>query len=208
MKQAAIIILVISFVSSCSNATRQVNNEQGPVTNLLNENSERHHSAAHQFVPDTVIGHISLLNPDKVEEYLGDNIMDRLTDDDLPNLGLLSSDKKQLLTFYFHPGGNIKEFSEFKVGYIDNADSKLIISSGKEFITESKIKLGISMAQLIESKGEPDSISNNGLTIFHYLIDKFDNPAFLKRYNMPGYYADYQFKNGYLTEFRFGFDYP
>lgn len=31
---------------------------------------------------------------------------------------------------------------------------------------------------------------------------------FLNRYNMPIYYAEYNFENAYLKRFEFGFEYP
>jgi hypothetical protein len=171
-------------------------------------NSELHETVEPIFVPDTTIGKISLLNSSNVDEYLGDNVMDRLVDEGILSSSLMSNDKKQLLIFYFHPGGTKKEFAEFKVCYIDRPDSKVIISLDKEFITESKIKLGISIDNFKAIKGEPDSISNNGKTTFHYRIADIEHSKFLRKYNMPSYYGDYKFDNGYLTEFSFGFEYP
>lgn len=208
MRKTFIISIVISFVASCSNRARQVNNGQVTSTETRNVNSGLRDSVVEpNFVPDTTIGQISLVNSKNVDEYLGPDVMDRLVDEGIISSRLVSNDKKQQLTFYFHPGGTKKEFSEFKVSYIDKPDSKIRISFDREFITENKIKLGISIGNFKSIKGAPDSISNNGNT-FHYRIDNFDNSKFLKRYNMQSYYGNYKFDNGYLTEFSFGFEYP
>lgn len=79
----------------------------------------------------------------------------------------------------------------------------------KEFQTESGIRLGISVRQLRDIKGEPDSIAmKNKTTIFYCRISHAQASDFLIKYNMPMYYADYKFESGLLTEFKFGFEYP
>ena len=161
------------------------------------------------FKPDTTIGEISLLNSRNIEKYFGENTMNNLSDDGLPNSSVFSSDKKQQLTCYFHPGSVKNEFSEFKINYSDNTNRNNIVTAEKEFKTESRIKLGITIGDLKSIKGEPKNISsNNAKTTLHYRMDDFNNSNFLKKYNMPVYYADYKFRNGYLVEFRFGFEYP
>ncbi len=163
-----------------------------------------------QFTPDTTIGQISLINSKNVDTYLGSNIMDKLIDLDLPQTTILSEDKKQKLTIYFHPGSVRKEFSEFKIEYKgDHPVGKITIVKGDKFQTENGIELGISIEDLKSIKGEPDTVTTIGEKLnYHYQINDFRNSVFLRRYNMPLYYADYFFTNGYLREFKFGFEYP
>lgn len=164
------------------------------------------------FLPDTTIGHISLVDTNYINSCLGDNSMDRLTKvgetDDLPHLSILSSDKKQLMTLYFHPGSVVNEFSEFKVSYNNGSNQKSKAWKEKEFETENGIKLGITIGDLKSIKGDPDRVTKKEITCFHYTIADFEDSEFLKRYGYPSYYADYKFKDGYLIEFRFGFEYP
>ena len=134
--------------------------------------------------------------------------MDSLIDNGLPNSSVVSSDEKQRFTFYLYPGSIAKEFSEFKVNYIDHKNRKEKVAIDKEFKTESGIKLGITSGELRIIKGDPLIISENKTTVFHYKIENYKNAEFLKQYNMPIYYADYEFNKGYLIEFRFGFKYP
>ncbi len=161
-----------------------------------------------KFKPDTSIGQISLINSENVDTYLGQNVMEKLADEVIPSSNVISRDSKQQLTFYFYPGGVKKEFSAFEVSYLTRKDRNARVIKEKEFITESGIKLGMTMGEFRSIKGEPDTITNGKTTIFHYQIDDFENSEFLKKHNMPIYYADYKFKNGYLNEFRFGFQYP
>jgi hypothetical protein len=124
IKQTVIALFGIVAITSCSNHSSFSTDlqEEYQSTSSIEETQE----IANQdeikeitFIPDLFIGEISLLNANNVEKYLGPKSMDRLTklgdDIDFPNLKVLSSDKKQTLTVYFHPGGLNNEFSEFKV---------------------------------------------------------------------------------------------
>jgi len=215
MKHILIIVLGIVILTNCSNGTSQ--EKQGKRELVPNPEKYEHDGYSNladtlpTFIPDTTIGKISLINSTNIDEYLGSNSMDRLTklgeSEGLPHIEILSCDKKQRLTVFFHPGGVINEFSEFKVTYNNGNDRNLKIVTDKEFETENKIKLGITIGDLKSIKGEPDIISDNS-TVLQYKIIDFENSDFLKKYNYPSYYADYKFENGYLVEFRFGFEYP
>lgn len=211
MKHILTILTGLVLATSCTNGTGQEGKRElvsNPVKYVHDGYSEQPDSIKLQFKPDTTIGQISLINSKNIDSFLGKNVMERLVDNGLPSSSVVSSDSKQRLTFYFHPGGIKKEFSEFKVSYVDQKDRNEFVTDAKEFVTESGIKLGMPMGEFKSIKGEPDSITNGEPTIFHYRIDDFENSEFLKRYNMPIYYANYEFINGYLNEFKFGFEYP
>lgn len=211
MRHILTLILGLVLITGCTNGTGQ-EEKQELVPNsekyVHDGDSEQPDSLRPEFKPDTTIGQISLINSKKVDSFLGENVMVRLLDKGIPSSSVISSNSKQRLTFYFHPGSVAKEFSEFKISYVDQTGRKEFTTKEKEFKTESGIKLGITMGELRSIKGEPDSLTKNESTVFHYKIDNFENSKFLKRYNMPIYYADYEFKDGYLTEFKFGFEYP
>jgi hypothetical protein len=211
MKHSLTILTGIFIAISCSNGARQNEKRElvpNPEKYVHDGYSEQPDSIKPQFKPDTSIGQISLISSKNVDSYLGKDVMERLTDKDLPSSSVISTDSKQRLTFYFHPGNEKKEFSEFIVGYVDQNDRNEFVTNNEEFVTESGIKLGMTMGDFRTIKGEPDSIANKETTNFHYRIDDFNNSEFLKRYNMPIYYAVYEFKNGYLCEIKFGFEYP
>lgn len=211
MKHILKIISGILLITSCSNGTGQQSQRElvpNPEKYVHDGYLEQSDSLKLKFEPDTTIGQISLVNSKNVDSYLGKNVMDRLVDEGLPGSSVISSDSKQRLTFYFHPGSVTKEFSEFQVTYVNQKSRNEVVTKDKEFKTESGITLGMTMGDLRSIKSEPDSITNKERTVFHYRIDDFKNSEFLQKYNMLIYYADYEFKNGYLTEFRLGFEYP
>lgn len=211
MKHILTILIGFAFITSCNNGTGKEGKRElvpNPEKYVHDGYAEKTDSLKPEFKPDTLIGQISLVNSKNVQSFLGENVMDRLVDDGLPNSIVISKDSKQRLTFYFHPGGVKNEFSEFRVNYFDQKGRDEFVTDEKEFVTESGIKLGMTMGELRAIKGEPDSLTNNETITFHYRIDDFQNSEFLRSYNMPIYYANYKFKNGYLIEFRFGFEYP
>lgn len=211
MKYLLIILTGLVLTWSCINGTGQEGNRElvpNPEKYVHDGYSAQPDSLKPKFKPDTTVGQISLISSVNVDSYLGENVMERLVEEDLPSSSVISTDSKQRLTFYFHPGGLAKEFSEFKVNYVERKTRNEFIATDKAFFTESGIALGMTMGDLRSIKGEPDSVTNEEATTFHYRIEDFKNSDFLKRYNMPIYYGEYQFENGYLIEFRFGFEYP
>ena len=205
------ILIGLVLLTSCTNRTKQGGKRElvpNPEKYVHDGYFEQPDTLKPKFKPDTVIGQISLINSENVDTYLGENVMEKLADEVIPYSNVISRDSKQQLTFYFHPGRVKKEFSEFEVSYLTRKDRNARVIKEKEFITENGIKLGMTMGEFRSIKGEPDTITNGKTTIFHYQIDDFENSEFLKKYNMPIYHADYKFKNGYLNEFRFGFQYP
>ena len=82
-----------------------------------------------EFYPDTCIGIICFYQSKNIEKYLGDDPMGRLNDNDIPSLDVLSSDKSQKLTLFFHPGSVRNEFSEFKISYNSDIGAKNFVTS-------------------------------------------------------------------------------
>lgn len=215
MKLCLTSILIIIIFASCSTDSGRGNSndrELIPYPEKYEHDgySNLPDSLKPRFRPDTAIGQISLMSSKNVDTYLGTDIMDKLVDAGLPKATILTKDKKQKLTIIFHPGSTYKEFSEFKIEYNNSGltDNATIIKDDK-FQTENGIHLGISVGDLKSIKGKPDTVLTDGEKIkLHYQIDDLKNSTFLKKYNMPLYYADYLFKKGYLSEFSFGFEYP
>lgn len=212
MKPTLLMFIVALLLLNCqTNAKNQGQRELVPHPEKYVHDGylELHDSIKPQFKPDTMIGPISLIDPTHVEDYLGGNVKSRLIEDDgLPNASVISSDSKQRFRFYFHPGNGENDYSEFEVSYVQQITANDIRIKDQEFTTESGIKLGMTMGALRALKGEPHSITEKETTTFHYKIDDYDTSDFLLKYNMPVYYAHYEFSNGYLIAFKFGFDYP
>jgi hypothetical protein len=160
------------------------------------------------FSPDTSINQLSLYNRASIESQLGDVHVSLDKEATLPSVTFLNSKKNQYLTLVFHPGDLRNTFSEFEVGTIDNTVNKkpLKVLDMHEFVSENNIKLGMFRNQVIKLKGSNFIKQTNGI---RYVIDDFEKSPFLKKYNMPLYYAQYEFdKKDVLVKFAFGFEYP
>ena len=132
-------------------------------------------------------------------------------DTEMPHAFAINKAGTEVLTLYFHYGGEVMAFSEFKVSL--KSESKLTskpikLAGTANFVTGKGIKLGLSKAQLIKILGPPqESKSAGGAVILDYRIEDKEAGELLG-YPAYLYYGKYTFKAGKLTEFRFGFEYP
>ncbi|MEI6695673.1 MAG: hypothetical protein WCO13_06370 [Bacteroidota bacterium] len=159
--------------------------------------------------PDTSVFGIKLNDSQSKIKQIGDQFELRNDNEDLPYEKFCSLDKQQTLTLFFHPGGSKNEFSEFQVSYYSKKDAAAVVKTAV-FKTEKGIELGLSIQKLIAVLGNCFKTvkTNKNTEIIKYQIDDYKHSDFLKRYNMPVYYAEYEFKNDKLIRFRFGFEYP
>jgi hypothetical protein len=130
---------------------------------------------------------------------------------EMPHAFAINKAGTQVLTFYFHHGGEVMAFSEFKVSLTSETKvtGKPIKLAGiRTFVTGKGIKLGLSEAQLIKILGPPQekSSTKNGVVLDYRIKDPEAGEFF--SYSSELYYGTYTFKAGKLTEFRFGFNYP
>jgi hypothetical protein len=120
-----------------------------------------------------------------------------------------SRDNKQLLELRHHAGDLQHSFMEVEVkfGRHDRKPMKLPVY---EFIAGGGIKLGMKRKAVIARMGTCfKSATKAGNEIVRYEVkeegDKLQHPL-LKAANMPQYYAEYEFRNGTLIRFRFGYE--
>jgi hypothetical protein len=111
-----------------------------------------------------------------------------------------------------YPGGTKYAFYNFEVGelWLDGLKEKHFTKLPFDhFQTEGGIHLGISKKDLIRIKGKEFTIKETlaGERLV-YKISLPHAPWFLNKYHMPEYLAEYQFRNGVLVQFSFGFPYP
>lgn len=160
--------------------------------------------------PDTSVFGILLEDSASVAKQVGKVLVLKDLDEALPaQYTVFSEDEKQKLTLIFHPGNITNRFSEFMVGPVPAGEQRPTVKT-KIFVTNSGIQLGLSKAQVIAILGAcyQASAPDRDTDILRYHIDDFANSAFLKRYNMPIYYAEYTFEKDVLTAFKFGFENP
>ena len=159
--------------------------------------------------PDTSVFNIILDDRKSSIKQVGEKF--NLIEDnvDMPHESFCSKDKKQTLTLFFHYGGTKNAFSEFQVKEYSPSDSITTLTTNS-FVTNSGIEIGISKEKVVSLFGNCFKTIKNEKTneIIKYQIDDSGNSSFLKRYNYPSYYAEYEFRNDKLIRFRFGFEYP
>lgn len=158
--------------------------------------------------PDTVVYEIVLDDVQSSVEKLGQQwkLMENYTD--MPHQNFVSNDGKQFLTTFFHYGGVKFEYSEFQVSYLCK-ESIIDTLNTNTFVSGNGIELGMnreSVGEILGNCYEVDTVNRN--EILKYTVDDYSNSGLLKRYNMPVYYAHYEFKEDKLIRFRFGFEYP
>ena len=206
MNSSFLLSLVFSslFIQSCRESNFKSNQhlvqEQSKLNKMLN------------ILPDTSINSVLFLNnSSSIQKVFGD-VMPLLNKEaDLPDLYMFSNSKQEYLRLVFLPGSSKNSISQFEVGYLKKmpkgvkaTDSRLAI-----IVTESNITLGISKLQVIKLKGNDYKEEKNGEeTVVEYNVNDFESSVFLKRYNMPSYFAKYWFFEDKLIKFRFGFEYP
>ena len=214
MKNLLIVLITILITSVGCDEDEYSENKSKKRELVPNPEKYEHDNCSFEnisFVPDTSVNGLVIINSESTIEYLGISISDKLKREKgyLPNIKIETNNSKQILRVICHPGGGINEIVEFEIEFSESFDRTIELKvEQNQFITESGIRLNITVGDLKVIKGKPDSISKGETTIFHYEINDYEKSEFLKKYNYPVYYSDYEFQNGYLTRFKFGFEYP
>ena len=167
-----------------------------------------HQRGCHFSNLDTVVVGIRIEDSESALRVIGSEPL--LNDDALPNASYLSHDKKQMLTLFFHPGASKNEFSEFEVRYAKKFRNKKILTTNI-FRTNCGTELGMSEKDITSKIGdcyETKKKTHGGEILKYEITNSRHDEEFLTRYNMPEYYAEYEFKNDSLVRFKFGFEYP
>lgn len=205
------IYLMINCILSCNtmstkNISQTDNKSSEEIktedTNFVNNDS---------FLPDTSLSQLFYLN--KAIFLSHTDIMRHLNlNKDIPDIYISNKSNSEYCRMFFFPGSTKNYFSLFEVGSCKNLNQNIRLINEKEckrFITESNIKLGMSYEDIINIKGEQfKEIKKNDTLILYYELNDYPKNSFLKRYNMPTYYAEYTFYKNKLYKFIFGFEYP
>lgn len=161
---------------------------------------------------DTTINSQLILRDNKsIEKSIGDVMQKLDTIKDLPDVYFVNTLGTESLRLIFYPGDTKNTISSFEVLSVDYTDKvqKLWPTSFASFTTESGIKLGMTKEEIVKIKGRDFKVTNSGAeVVLEYVTDEKEDTGFLKRYNMPSYFAKYIFQYNRLIRFAFGFDYP
>jgi hypothetical protein len=203
-------LVAVTFIFVCFSCVQDGNSRENKLTLEDKIEAQNVHKAVN-FVPDSSINNDLLLqNASSTIDVLGDVMVEIDKDVDYPDVYFKSKGDEYLRVIFF-PGNESNSLSQFEVGSIvDLKIDRLIPIDYSSFKTESGIQLGITKENLVKIKGNIfDRKEVNGYEVISYRIDDYASSSFLKRYNMPIYFAEYWFtKDNQLDKFKFGFEYP
>jgi uncharacterized protein YecT (DUF1311 family) len=159
--------------------------------------------------PDTSVFGINLLDRNSSMKQVGLMSITHEAANDLPHLSFCTKEKTQTLTLFIHPGGVVNEVAEFQVKNYSESDSALSLETNS-FITSNGIVLGMSKSKVTSIFGHcyKTSTTKSNREVIKYHINGFNNSEFLKRFEYPVYYAEYEFEAKKLVRLRFGVEYP
>jgi len=212
------VVLFIFFcaLNSCSEGMKKDNSEaysdysliqRDTLVSLLLDNED-----GLKFVPDTSICDVYLDSYTSIERGVGDIMGDSMAKVNGYEVYYFSNiDTSEYLKMIFFPGGRKNSFNRFVISEVDYRpiNRRLNIVKCSVFVTESKIKLGITLNDLKRIKGvDYLKIKKDSFDVYVYSIKISDKSLFYARYKMPVYSAIYKFQDNKLVEFEFGFENP
>jgi hypothetical protein len=117
-----------------------------------------------------------------------------------------NASKNECLITYMVYGGVKYGFGCFEIGILKETKNKVLETKYSHFETESGVKLGLSLKDLIKIKGK-DYIKK-GNQIFYTLGDSTStdtNDPFLKKHNQYFYYLECTFEKDKIVKIIYGF---
>jgi hypothetical protein len=118
----------------------------------------------------------------------------------------------ELLKATAHPGNNAYEISEFEVRWLHEEDKSYPELNVDHFVTGKGIKLGMTKQEIVQLFGtgyKAEDSTTNFIRLSYRITEPSDTRTWLlRRYNMPIYYATYEFIKDKLQQFKFGLEYP
>ena len=162
-----------------------------------------------QFKPDTTINGVLILgHPRSIVKTIGDQSKWVKEVGRGPRSVIANIGRTEYLILYQGYGGYRNEIEEFEVGLMKGMKEKVRVSKIDSFATESGVRLGMTVEELVAVKGKKFvKTREEGKMVLRYTIDNFPK-GILGRYNMPEYEASYFFDGGKLVKFLFGFPNP
>lgn len=205
LKPSALFLFIIILLSFCTNQPKTPEKKEAEAESTT--------TTSELFVPDTIInGKFSLRTPGLLEELkliLFVKLIEKVRQS--PVAIISNEDQSEYLLLHQFEGDTEDTYSILEISKEEPALKNAIqYHSGEQsFQTESGIKLGLSMADIIKAKGSNYELQQSGKdTLMRYAITDYDNSAFLKAYNMPSYFLAIKIKNAKAEHISFGFDYP
>jgi hypothetical protein len=118
----------------------------------------------------------------------------------------VNDDSSQALALIFHPGGIALDVAEAIVETAgENPTYPRFPGGAPRFQSARGIHLGMSKSEVTRILGSADSASDH---VLEYRITKENGGRWLEERNLPVYFGTYEFRDGKLFRFSFGFEYP
>lgn len=203
-KEAVEIVMAKPVRVDTTSRPDEQNNNHGALKKVIN------------FIPDIAINKKLFLEDDKsIFNFYSKKkpliLIEKLRQSPVIIFGNNSS--KEYLLAYQYEGNTKNTYSCFEIGYFEDDKSISIKQSNQtketNFKTESGLFLGLSLEDVIRIKGLGYELEKSGgYIILNYKIEDYESSAFLKKYNMPGYFIEFRLKNNIVKKITFGFDYP
>lgn len=160
--------------------------------------------------PDVAISGITLTKRDSAVSVVGSGADLVESEEDLPHARFVSRSGAQELVLFAPYGAVEDEYSEVEVR---EAGAEALVLKDlpiETFKSGRGVELGMSVGEIEALFGKCfKSREKTGEELFfEYEIEGADRDPELKDFGYPVYYAEYEFRNGKLKRFRFGFAYP
>lgn len=205
LKSSVLFLFLIFLLSFCTNQPKTPEKKEAEAESTT--------TASELFMPDTIInGKFSLRTPGLLEELkliLFVKLIEKIRQS--PVAIISNEDQSEYLLLHQFEGDTEDTYSILEISKEEPALKNAIqYHSGEQnFQSESGIKLGLSMADIVKIKGSGYTLEVEGKdTLMRYAITDYDNSVFLKAYNMPSYFLAIKIKNAKAEHVSFGFDYP
>lgn len=160
--------------------------------------------------PDVSIAGVMLTDAESAIAVVGSNAKLIESEDDLPHARFVSTNGVEELVLFAPYGAVADEYAEAEVRYAGPEALVLKDLPMESFKTGRGVQLGMSVAEVQALFGTCfKSRQKTGPDLFfEYEIEKADRDPELTKFGFPVYYAEYEFKNGKLVRYRFGFAFP
>jgi hypothetical protein len=160
--------------------------------------------------PDTMLANVSLEDPSSASAALGKiSSNDLIENEEFPHVNFVNEEGTQALSFIFYPGDVLNNYAALCLSRTMPSTVRDTLPD-IEFRSGKGITLGMSKVEVIVKLGDCYSSYRNdhGHDLLSYSIKNFAQSDFLRRYDMPSYFACLEFDQDKLIDYRFGFDYP
>ena len=159
---------------------------------------------AQEYVPDSTLSDkIFICKPETTICLLGDISLRINRESAIPYITIGNGEDLAELSFF--PGDVANSICRIKIFKSDIIKPDIWVPW--QFFSESGLRIGLCLNDVLLKKGPPEELSHCGKTVT--LVYRLDSKSsFLKRYNMPLYSQVFIFEDDYLSIIEYGFDYP